>query len=220
MITVPMRLKEEADDYRYIPDPDLPPMLAEDEQIEGIRENMPEPPHIKSERFIEEYGIDEEYSKVITSELSLADAFEEVAKKIDPSFAALWMRDELKRVLNYNKLGFAESGITTPNIVELLQLIQNKKVTPKAAKKIIEKMPKNLDSPAKIAEQLGLIGVSDKESVLKAVKQAIEENPQAVSDYHEGKKGAMNFLIGQVMRLTRGKADPGETAKFLSEALR
>ena len=219
MITVPMRLKEEADDYRYIPDPDLPPMMAEDEQIESIRENMPEPPHIKSERFIEEYGIDEEYSKVITSELALADAFEEVAKKIDPSFAALWMRDELKRVLNYNKLGFAESGITTSNIVELLQLIQNKKVTPKAAKKIIEKMPKNLDSPTKIAEQLGLIGVSDKESVLKAVKQAIDENPQAVSDYHEGKKGAMNFLIGQVMRLTQGKADPGETAKFLSEAL-
>lgn len=220
MITVPMRLKEEADDYRYIPDPDLPPMVAEDEQVEGIKENMPEPPHIKSGRFIEEYGIAEEYSKVITSELALADAYEEVAKKIDPSFAALWMRDELKRVLNYNKMGFADSGITTDNIVELLKLIQDKKVTPKAAKKIIEKMPKNSNSPAKIAEELGLIGVSDKESVLKAVKQAIDENPQAVSDYHEGKKGAMNFLIGQVMRLTRGKADPGETAKFLSEALR
>ncbi|WP_424354272.1 Asp-tRNA(Asn)/Glu-tRNA(Gln) amidotransferase subunit GatB [Methanobacterium sp. MBAC-LM] len=220
MITVPMRLKEEADDYRYIPDPDLPPMVAEDEQIEGIKENMPEPPHIKSERFIEEYGIAEEYSKVITSELALADAYEEIVKEIDPSFAALWMRDELKRVLNYNKMGFADSGITTDNIVELLKLIQNKKVTPKAAKKIIEKMPKNKDSPAKIAEELGLIGVSDEESVLKAVKQAIDENPQAVSDYHEGKKGAMNFLIGQVMRLTRGKADPGETAKFLTEALR
>ncbi|MEL7670987.1 Asp-tRNA(Asn)/Glu-tRNA(Gln) amidotransferase subunit GatB [Methanobacterium sp.] len=220
MITVPMRLKEEADDYRYIPDPDLPPMVAEDEQVECIKENMPEPPHIKSERFIEEYGIAEEYSKVITSELALADAYEEVAKKIDPSFAALWMRDELKRILNYNKMGFADSGITTDNIVELLKLIQDKKVTPKAAKKIIEKMPKNKDSPAKIAEELGLIGVSDEESVLKAVKQAIDENPQAVSDYHEGKKGAMNFLIGQVMRLTRGKADPGETAKFLSEALK
>ena len=220
MITVPMRLKEEADDYRYIPDPDLPPMVAEDEQVECIKENMPEPPHIKSERFLEEYGIAEEYSKVITSELALADAYEEVAKEIDPSFAALWMRDELKRVLNYNKIGFADSGITTDNIVELLKLIQDKKVTPKAAKKIIEKMPKNSNSAAKIAEELGLIGVSDKESVLKAVKQAIDENPQAVSDYHEGKKGAMNFLIGQVMRLTRGKADPGETAKFLSDALR
>ncbi|MGZ7068893.1 MAG: Asp-tRNA(Asn)/Glu-tRNA(Gln) amidotransferase subunit GatB, partial [Methanobacterium sp.] len=95
----------------------------------------------------------------------------------------------------------------------------DKKVTPKAAKKIIEKMPKNQESPSKIAERMGLIGVSDVESVMKAVKQAIDENPQAVSDYHEGKKGAMNFLIGQVMRLTRGKADPGETSKFLKVAL-
>jgi len=220
MITVPMRLKEEADDYRYIPDPDLPPMIAEEEQIEDIKENMPEPPHIKSERFMEEYGIAEEYANVITSELALANAFEEVAKEIDPSFAALWMRDELKRVLNYNKIGFEESGIKISDIVELLQMIKDKKVTPKAAKKIIEKMPKNSDSPSKIAEKMGLIGVSDEESVLKAVKQTIDENPQAVSDYHEGKKGAMNFLIGQVMRLTRGKADPGETAKFLSEALK
>jgi aspartyl-tRNA(Asn)/glutamyl-tRNA(Gln) amidotransferase subunit B len=219
MITVPMRLKEEADDYRYIPDPDLPPMLAEEAQIEGIREKMPEPPHIKAGRFIKEYGIEEEYAKVMTSELALADAFEEIVKQIEPSFAALWMRDELKRVLNYNKMSFEQSKISTDDIIELLEMIKDKKVTPKAAKKIIEKMPKNKESPAKIAEEMGLIGVSDEESVLKAVNQAIDENPQAVSDYHEGKKGAMNFLIGQVMRLTRGKADPGETSKFLREAL-
>lgn len=219
MITVPMRLKEEADDYRYIPDPDLPPMLAEDEQIEGIREKMPEPPNIKTGRFIKEYGIEKEYAKVMTSELALADAFEEIAKNVEPSFAAIWMRDELKRVLNYNKMSFNESCIKPVDIVELLEMIKDKKITPKAAKKIIEKMPENKDSPLKIAENMGLIGVSDEESVLKAVKQVINENPQAVTDYHEGKKGAMNFLIGQVMRLTRGKADPGETSKFLKEAL-
>jgi aspartyl-tRNA(Asn)/glutamyl-tRNA(Gln) amidotransferase subunit B len=219
MITVPMRLKEEADDYRYIPDPDLPPMIAEKELIEGIRENMPEPPHIRAERFVKDYNIEDEYAKVITSELALADAFEEVSEQIEPSFVAVWMRDELKRVLNYNKMSFDESGITAASIVELLNLIKGKKVTPKAAKKIIEKMPKNPDSPAKIAEEMGLIGVSDLESIIKAVKQAIDENPQAVSDYHEGKKEAVNFLMGQVMRLTRGKADPEETSKFLREAL-
>lgn len=219
MITVPMRLKEEADDYRYIPDPDLPPMIAEKELIEGIRENMPEPPHIRAERFVKDYNIEDEYAKVITSELALANAFEEVSEQIEPSFAAVWMRDDLKRVLNYNKMSFDESGITAASIVELLNLIKSKKVTPKAAKKIIEKMPKNPDSPAKIAEEMGLIGVSDLESVIKAIKQAIDENPQAVSDYHEGKKEAMNFLIGQVMRLTRGKADPEETSKLLREAL-
>lgn len=219
MITVLMRLKEEADDYRYIPDPDLPPMLAEDELIEDIKEKMPEVPHIKAQRFINEYSIEEEYAKVITSELALADAFEEIAKHVDPSFTAVWMRDELKRVLNYNKMNYGESGISEDNIIELLKLIQDKKVTPNAAKKIVEKMPGNIDSPSKIAEDMGLIGVSDEESVIKAVNQVINENPQAVSDYHEGKKGALNFLIGQVMRLTRGKADPGETSKFLKDAL-
>jgi len=219
MITVPMRLKEEVDDYRYILDPDLPPMIAGDELIEGIREKMPESPHIRAERFIEQYKIEEEPARVLTSELALADAFEEVAKQIEPLFVAVWMRDELKRVLNYNKMSFDESRITAARVVELLNLIKSKELTPKAAKKIIEKMPRNNESPSKIGEEMGLIGVSDRESVIKAVKQAIDENPQAISDYHEGKENAMNFLIGKVMRLTHGKADPEETSKFLRESL-
>ncbi|MBM4240998.1 MAG: Asp-tRNA(Asn)/Glu-tRNA(Gln) amidotransferase subunit GatB [Euryarchaeota archaeon] len=233
MITVSMRLKEEAEDYRYIPDPDLPPMMAEEEQIEGIREKMPEPPHIKTKRFIEEYGIEEEHAKVMTSELELANAFEEVVKEIEPKFAALWMRDELKRVLYYNKMSFAESGIEPPQIIELLELIKDKKVTTKAAQRIIENMPKKSTtikattaeakaealSPTIIAEQMGLIGIADEKNVLKAVKKSIEENPQAVSDYKEGKKEALNYLVGQVMRITRGKAEPDKTVKMLKELI-
>lgn len=220
MITVPMRLKEEAEDYRYIPDPDLPPMLAEEERVEAIREAMPEPSHIKTERFVAEYGIEKDHAKVLTSELDLADAFEEVAKVVDPEFAALWMRDELKRVVYYNKLSFKESEITPAQIIDLLQLLQNKKVTAKAGKKIMEKLPKNSKMPSTIAEELGLLGVVEEDVVVAAVKQAIDENPEAVSDYHEGKKNAMNFLIGQVMRLTRGKADPGETHKLIEAELK
>ncbi|SCG86597.1 Asp-tRNA(Asn)/Glu-tRNA(Gln) amidotransferase subunit GatB [Methanobacterium congolense] len=220
MITVPMRLKEEAEDYRYIPDPDLPPMLAEEERVEAIREAMPEPSHIKTERFVAEYGIEKDHAKVLTSELDLADAFEEVAKVVDPEFAALWMRDELKRVVYYNKLSFKESEITPAQIIDLLQLLQNKKVTAKAGKKIMENLPKNSKMPSTIAEELGLLGVVEEDVVVAAVKQAIDENPEAVSDYHEGKKNAMNFLIGQVMRLTRGKADPGETHKLIEAELK
>ena len=220
MITVPMRLKEEAEDYRYIPDPDLPPMLAEEERVEAIREAMPEPSHIKTDRFVAEYGIEKDHAKVLTSELDLADAFEEVAKVVDPEFAALWMRDELKRVVYYNKLSFKESEITPAQIIDLLQLLQNKKVTAKAGKKIMEKLPKNSKMPSTIAEELGLLGVVEEDVVVAAVKQAIDENPEAVSDYHEGKKNAMNFLIGQVMRLTRGKADPGETHKLIEAELK
>ena len=109
MITVPMRLKEEAEDYRYIPDPDLPPMFVEENKINTIRKEMPEPAHIKTERFVNQYGIKKDDAQVLTSELELADAFEEVVCEINPKFAALWMRDELKRVIYYNKLSFKES---------------------------------------------------------------------------------------------------------------
>lgn len=220
MITVPMRLKEEAEDYRYIPDPDLPPMIAEEEKVEYIRKEMPEPAHIKTDRFMKEYGIKKEDARVMTSELELANAFEEVARKVDPQFAALWMRDELKRILSYNKITFKESEITPSQIVEFLEMLQDNKITTKAGQRVIEKMPNNSKTPSQIAEEMGLIGVVEEDVVQKAVKQSIQENPDAVSDYYEGKKKALNYLMGQVMRITRGKADPGEISKLLEEKLR
>lgn len=217
MITVGMRMKEDADDYRFITDPDLPPMKISDETIERILETMPEAPHNKVKRFVEDYGIDSESAKVLTSELDLAIAYEEVAKEIDPKFASQWMRDELKRVLSYNKLDFADSGITVEDIIELLNMLQNKEITTKAGQRIIEQMPNNDKSPKEIAEELGLLGVVKDDEVLAAVKQAIDENPKAVEDYLAGQKASINFLMGQVMRITRGKADPGETVKLLKE---
>jgi len=219
MITVSMRLKEEAEDYRYIPDPDLPPMHFGSEVVDGIRGEIPEAPHLKVKRFMEEYGLREEDARVLTSELELADAFEEVAASIDPEFAALWMRDELKRVLYYNRVSFAESGINPQDIVELLEMIQKKEVTTKAAKKIIEEMPFNTRNPRQIAAEMGLIGIIDESQVIEAVEQAIRENPQAVQDYHDGKEAAINFLVGQVMRITRGKAEPERTVELIKERI-
>lgn len=219
MITVSMRLKEEAEDYRYIPDPDLPPMKFTDELVEGLRERIPEAPHLKVKRFMEEYGLREEDARVLTSELELADAFEEVAGSIDPEFAALWMRDELKRVLYYNKISFAESMITPEDIIELLAMIRKKEITSKAAKKIIEEMPLNKKGPREIATEMGLIGIIDESEVIRAVEQAIRENPGAVEDYHAGKEAAINFLVGQVMRMTRGKAEPERTVELIKERI-
>lgn len=219
MITVSMRSKENADDYRFIPDPDLPPMKIYDNQIEEIKETMPEAPHNKARRFEEEYGLDKETAKVLTSELDLADAFEEVAKEVDPVFAGNWMREELKRVLTYNKFDFTESGISTADIVEIINLLQNKEITTKAGQRIVEQMPNNKKSPKEIGEELGLIGIVEEDAVVKAAKQAIDENPKAVNDYKEGQKNSINFLVGQVMRLTKGKADPGETVKILKDLI-
>ena len=219
MITVGMRKKEDADDYRFIPDPDLPPMKITDEQINKILEVMPEAPHNKVKRFVEEYGIDEESAKVLTSELDLAQVYEEVAKEVDPKFAAKWMRDELKRVLTYNKMDFADSGILADDLIELFNMLLNKEITTKAGQRIVEQMPNNKQTPKQIAEELGLIGVVKDDEVQAAAKQAVEENPKAVDDYHNGEKASLNFLMGQVMRLTRGKADPRETVKILKELL-
>jgi len=219
MITVPMRLKEEADDYRYIPDPDLPPMLAEEERVEYVREHMPEPSHIKTERFVKEYGIPEDHARVLTSEIDLADAFEEVALEVDPKFAALWMRDEVKRVVYYNKLNFKESEITPAQLVELFNMLLDKKITTKAGQRIIEKLPKNSQMPSTIAEKMGLMGVVEEDEVQRAVRQAIENNPEAVKDYYNGQKKALNFLVGQVMKLTRGKADPSHTNQLIRDEL-
>ena len=217
MITTAMRLKEDADDYRFITDPDLPPMKISDETIQKVLDTMPEAPHNKVIRFVEDYNIDNETAKVLTSELDLAIAYEEVVKEIDPVFAAKWMRDELKRVLTYNKLDFADSEITVADLIEFLNMVNNKEITVKAGQRIIEQMPNNEKSPKAIAEELGLLGVVKDDEILAAVKQAIEENPKAVDDYLAGQKASINFLVGQVMRLTRGKADPGETVKLLKE---
>lgn len=217
MITTAMRLKEDADDYRFITDPDLPPMQISDEKIQKVLDTMPEAPHNKVKRFVKDYNIDEETAKVLTSELDLAISYEEVVKEIDPVFAAKWMRDELKRVLTYNKLDFASSEISVESLIELLNMIQSKEITVKAGQRIIEQMPNNEKSPKAIAEELGLLGVVKDDEILAAVKQAIEENPKAVDDYLSGQKASINFLVGQVMRLTRGKADPGETVKLLKE---
>ena len=178
---------------------------------------MPEAPHNKVKRFVEDYDIDEESAKVLTSELDLAIAYEEVVKEVDSKFASKVMRDELKRVLSYNKLDFADSGITSSDLIEFLKMLQDKEITAKAGHKIIEQMPNNDKSPKAIAEELGLLGVVKDDEVLAAVKQAIDENPKAVQDYLDGQKASLNFLVGQVMRLTRGKADPGETVKLLKE---
>jgi aspartyl-tRNA(Asn)/glutamyl-tRNA(Gln) amidotransferase subunit B len=121
--------------------------------------------------------------------------------------------------LSYNKLDYADSGITVEHLVEFLNMLQNKEITTKAGQRIIEQMPNNEKSPKEIAEELGLLGVVKDDEVLAAVKQAIDENPKAVQDYHDGQKASLNFLVGQVMRLTRGKADPGETVKLLKENL-
>ncbi len=217
MITRAMRVKEEAEDYRYIPDPDLPPLVITEEKIEEIRAILPEAPHLKEKRFIEQYKIKADDAKIIASELELANAFEEVAKKIPAQQAASWIRDEVKRVLEYNGISFKESGITSAYLVELLDMVNSGEITVKTAKKVMELLPELRKSPRAIVEEKGWIKIKDEGFVEKACEEALKENPKAVEDYLSGKSEALNFLVGKVMAKTKGRADPGKVLEILRE---
>ncbi len=219
MITKTMRVKEEAEDYRYIPDPDIPPLLITAEKVEAIKKILPEAPHLKEQRFVRQYKIKQDDANVIASELELANAFEEVAKHIDAQFAAPWIRSELKRVLIYNNKSFAESGIKTEHIVELLKLIKGDEITPKTGKKILEMLVAKPRSPREIVEEMGLGKIKADDVVEKAVEEAVAENQKAVQDYLSGKVEALNFVVGAVMKKTRGRADAKSILEMVKKRL-
>ncbi len=219
MITKAMRTKEEADDYRYIPDPDIPPLLITDSKIAEIKASMPETPQMKEKRFAEDYKIKPHDANVLSSELELANAFEEIAKKVKPQFAASWMVRDLKRVLEYNSLSFQGSSITTDQLIELFNMVGSHEITVKTGQKVIEMLVERPHSPREIVEELGLGKIKDGDIVERAAKEAIEENQKAVQDYLNGNEGALNYVVGQVMGKTKGRADPGTVLKILKEML-
>ncbi|RMF89762.1 MAG: Asp-tRNA(Asn)/Glu-tRNA(Gln) amidotransferase subunit GatB [Methanobacteriota archaeon] len=219
MITRGMRTKEEAEDYRYIPDPDIPPIVITEEKIREIKEKMPETPQMKERRFIEQYGVAPQEAFTLASELELANAFEEVAKHVDPRLAARWMVRDLIRVLEYNSLSFRESTITTGQLIELLQMVAGHEITVKTGQRVIEMLVERPHSPREIVEELGLGKIKEEDVVEKAVEEAIAENEKAVKDYLSGKEEALNYVVGQVMKKTRGRADPATVLKMLKEKI-
>jgi aspartyl-tRNA(Asn)/glutamyl-tRNA(Gln) amidotransferase subunit B len=219
MITKAMRTKEEADDYRYIPDPDIPPLVITEEKINVIKAKMPETPQMKEKRFEKEYQIKSQDANVLSSELELANAFEKIAKEVDPQFAARWMVRDLKRVLEYNSQSFKGSSITNRQLIDLFNMVKNHEITVKTGQKVIEMLVERPHSPREIVEELGLAKIKDGDVVEKAVREALAENQRAVDDYMGGKEGALNYVVGQVMRKTRGRADPETVLRMLKEKI-
>ncbi len=226
MITKAMRSKETAEDYRYIPDPDIQPIVISEKWVKEIEEKMPETPLAKRKRFVEEYGIDEEDAKVLVSDLDMAEMFENVVKSLGVSkenvdLAVTWIRNELRRSLQYHKVDLYESRVKAEHIVELIKLIKDGVISQKIAKEIVDLLVINRGkkTPKEIVEELGLTVIKDENALVKAVEEAIKNNPKAVEDYLSGKKEALNFLMGQVMRLTRGRAEPKRVIELLKERL-
>jgi aspartyl-tRNA(Asn)/glutamyl-tRNA(Gln) amidotransferase subunit B len=219
MITTPMRGKELEEDYRYIPDPDIFPLILDRARVERVKKQMVEAPHLREQRLVKQYRISPASAEVIVSERELADLFENVAREVDPKLAATWFRTKLKKVMNYMKLRAADVKFTPKQLAGLLQMVKVKRITPEQGELVLRELVKQPAEPEELLRKLGLerLGLAELKA---AIDKTIEENPKAVGDYLAGREEALNFLAGRVMKLTRGRADPRRITKLLRAKLR
>ncbi|WP_439025472.1 Asp-tRNA(Asn)/Glu-tRNA(Gln) amidotransferase subunit GatB [Haloarchaeobius sp. DT45] len=214
--TVSMRSKEEEKDYRYFEEADLPPL-----QVSDWKERIPIPelPDARRERFMAEYDLDRESASKLTSTKQVADFYEDVAEQFDPDLAATWVADNLLGELNYRDMEITDVAHRLDEFTRLVELVAEDEITTKNAEEIVLRgMLDDGDAPDDIVDREGL-GKTGEDEVATAVQEAIDENPEAVSDYYDGEGGALNFLVGQVMQKTQGSADPGTVNEKLRAAL-
>ena len=215
-ITVSMRSKEAEKDYRYFREADLPPLQGADWK-ETI--SNPELPDARRERFRDEYGLDAESASKLTSTKEVADFYEDVAEQFDPDLAATWVADNLLGELNYRDMAVTDVADRLDEFTRLVELVDAGDITAKNAEEVVlRRMLDDGEDPDAIIDSEGL-GTAESDEVAAAVEAAIDENPDAVEDYHAGEGGAINFLVGQVMQKTGGSADPGEVNGLLRERL-
>lgn len=219
-ITILTRTKESEEDYGYIIEPDLVKVEITAEQIAEIKQTMPELAQDRVKRYISQYNLDKTDAEILAAEKLLAELFEKVAKEIDPILAARWLRRELLRVLNYNKKEMHELVIDERHVIDLLKLVESRKITEQTAQKIIEKLVVKPFDVTKYVEKESLDAVSDKSELEKFCKEAITESSAAVADYKDGEEKALNFIIGKVMQKTKGKATPKEVNDILKTLIK
>jgi len=232
-ITVTIRTKEEAHDYRYFPEPDLVPMRIAD-WVPRVEAELPELPDAKRERFVAEGIADDDHAKSLTSEIKVADfsekvhyrlvvepvelkmTFSDVVLKKRGKRAAALIADVLKGELNYR--GLSIDSFSPDHMVEIVEMLEKGTITEKGAVEVIRTILDEGGNPAAIVAAKGLSRVED-DAVVAAVRAAVEESSQAVADYRAGNEKAINFIVGMVMKRTRGRADPGEANRLVKEAL-
>ena len=216
-VTVSMRSKEEAHDYRYFPEPDLLPVKLDLKMINEIRKNLPELPEARRKRFIKDYQIPEYDAEILTSSKALGDYYENAASLYtDKKVLSNWVMGELLRNLNEEKKEIEYSPISSENLVGMLNLIDKRVISGKMAKDVFEKMFKTGKGASQIVKESGVTQITDENELIKIVDKIINENPKSVEDFNEGKEKALNFLVGQVMRYTKGRAKPD----FIFEAIK
>jgi len=215
-----MRGKEEAHDYRYFPEPDLVPVVISDEWIEEVRRVLPELPMEKRERFVEQYGIPTYDAGVLTASLATADYYEETARLCGkPKLASNWIMGNLLAYLNEEKLEVTESPITPQTLADLINMIDEGTISGKIAKDVFEDMCKSGKGPKEIVDKRGLLQISDASKLEKIVEAVLEANPGQLEQYKSGKVQLFGFFVGQTMKATNGKANPGIVNELLKKRL-
>lgn len=231
--TFSQRSKEEAHDYRYFPEPDLPPLKISRESVEKLRVELPELPSAKEERFVREYGISADTAAVLIADKALAGYFEEVISELAQHdketpekpvknpvvVAAAFMTGDFLRILGEASATASDIRVTPENFAELVLYVAEDKISSTAAKKALEEMFRSGEDPSDIIERHGLWQMSDVGDLEDAARHIVLENPEAVADYKKGKEASLQFLVGKVMKETRGKANPKIIQDILKKLL-
>jgi len=219
-ITFSMRSKETEEDYGYIVEPDLPVFEISQDWIRTVQESIPELGEQRAARWVKEWKLDETDANVIAGNIDVAELFEEIATTVDPVLTARWVRREVLRMLNDKKKELKETEFGAKELTELFQLLKEKKITDRIGQRIIEQLADKRFSPQAYVEEQGLERVEDEGALKKFCEEAIAENAQAVEDYKKGEAKALQFLIGKVMRKTKGTAAPNVVKELLKGLLK
>lgn len=208
-VTKSMRTKEEANDYRYFPEPDLVPFTVSEEYIETVRKNLPELPDARKERYMADLSLSDEDAESMIIDKDRADYFEAMVKAgADPKASVNWLMGDFAKQLTADGLEMAKAPVMPTDLAELLQLVDKGTISGKIAKKVFTIMWTEGGQPETIIKAKGLVQISDTSVIEKIIAQVIEANPQSVEDFKAGKKKAVGFLMGQVMKATKGQANP------------
>jgi aspartyl-tRNA(Asn)/glutamyl-tRNA(Gln) amidotransferase subunit B len=217
----PMRSKEFANDYRYFPEPDLLPVEIDDAYIEAIRATLPELPDARKARFVSEYGLSDYDAGVLTASREIAEYFEAVAKESgDAKLAANWVTGDLQALLNKNNWELAQSPIQADRLAVLIKRIIDNTISGKIAKTVFEAMLEDSAGVDEIIEAKGLKQVTDSGAIESLVDEVIANNPEQVQQFRDGKEQVLGYLVGQAMKLSQGKANPGQVNQLLREKMK
>ncbi len=219
-VTTAMRSKEEAHDYRYFPEPDLMPVAIAEKSIQKWKDELPESPLCRHKRFVADYHIPEYDAGVLVADRLVADFFDAAANvSSNPKAVSNWVMTEVMRLISEKKVCISDACVTPQALAELIELVDKGIINMPAAREVFEIMFRKGGDPKRIVDEKGISQVNDMEVIKRFIEQAIAENPESVSDYHSGKKAAAKFIIGQVMRLSKGKANPLIVTELLEKQL-